>query len=74
MENIKELRKELIELFNSVKLGDIKKGDAKEMANAAGKLMTSIKLELDYAKLIDKKPIIDFLEYEDKKFHDDGKV
>lgn len=62
MKNIKDLRTELIDLFDMLKEGKIKTRDAKEIINCSGKIILSAKTELDYNKYIGKKLEIDFLE------------
>lgn len=61
----KDLRKELSVLFENVKNGHTKACDAKEMANIAGKMINSAKLDLEYdcvrRKYKDAK-VIEFLE------------
>lgn len=65
MKNIKDLREELIDLFDLLKEGKIKTRDAKEIINCSGKIILSAKTELDYNKYIGKKVQIDFLEVDD---------
>lgn len=62
MQNITELRKSLAENYEQMKAKemDIKLG--KELANTAGKLINSIKVEMEYNQMFDKKKKIDFLE------------
>lgn len=62
MKNIKDLRSELIDLFDMLKEGKIKTRDAKEIINCSGKIILSAKTELDYNKYIGKKVEIGFLE------------
>jgi len=66
MNNVKELRDELIESFNDLKSGKIKAKDAKELTNISGKILMSAKIELDYNKYLDRKEVIDFLEVNKK--------
>lgn len=65
MKNIKDLREELIDLFDLLKEGKIKTRDAKEIINCSGKIILSAKTELDYNKYVGKKVQIDFLEVDD---------
>ena len=62
MQNITELRKSLAENYEQMKAKemDIKLG--KELANTAGKIINSIKVEMEYNQMFDKKKKIDFLE------------
>ena len=48
MENAKQLRTELSELFNNLKNGDVDHNTAKELNNTAGKMINSAKVQLDY--------------------------
>ena len=59
---VKELRNELISVFNNLKKGEIKQSDAKEFANVAGKIISTAKLEIEYNKIMGTKSKIDFLE------------
>jgi hypothetical protein len=61
MLNLQELRTELSEVFVRLKEGDLKAADAKEMNNAAGKIINSAKVELEYYALRDEKPNIPFI-------------
>lgn len=62
MQNIEELRKSLTdnyELMKSKKM-DIKTG--KELANTAGKIINSLKVELEYNNMLGVKKKVDFLD------------
>lgn len=61
MQNVIELRKELCNIFNALKADDIELDRAKELTNTAGKIISSVKLELVYAALRKESPIIAFL-------------
>lgn len=63
MQNIKELRDELAEVFTNLKKGKIENKTAAEMNNAAGKMINTVKLELEYSALNKSKKKIEFLEY-----------
>lgn len=67
MKNIKDLREELIDLFDLLKEGKIKTRDAKEIINCSGKIILSAKTELDYNKYVGKKQVIGFLEVDEDK-------
>ncbi len=62
MKNIKELRENLTQLYTDLKTGEFKGSDAKEMNNCAGKIINSIKVQLEYSSLRKEKPEIKFLE------------
>lgn len=62
MKNIVELRNNLAALFDQLKAGDIEIKTAAEMNNAAGKIIGTLKVELEYASLRQELPNIPFLE------------
>lgn len=64
MKNIRDLRAGLIEVFEGLKNGSVKAADATEMNNAAGKIINSLKMELQYAAQRKETPEIAFLESE----------
>ncbi len=66
MKNANELRKELSEVFNKLKAGDISHCDAAAMANIAGKMINSAKAQIEYYSLRQEKPDIEFLESNNK--------
>ena len=63
MQNIKELRNNLAENYELManKKMDFRQG--KELANTAGKLLGTLKIELEYQQIQGTKKKIDFLEY-----------
>lgn len=61
MQNISELRKSLLENYEQIKDGSMDLKMGKELANTAGKVLTSVKLELEYNQYIGAKEEIDFL-------------
>jgi len=62
MKNVVDLRNELIVIFNQLKTGAISHADAKELNNSAGKIINSVKVELEYAGLCKTIPSIAFLD------------
>lgn len=60
--NIKDLRNDLVEVYSSLRKGEISVKDAKEIANAAGKIIASAKVELQYNAMMEKAKEIEFLE------------
>lgn len=62
MNNIKEVRNELSKVFDELKSGQLKSADAKELNNCAGKIINSLKVELEYHALRKETPQIDFLD------------
>jgi len=52
MKNIKDLRDDQIEVYNSLKSGKIGQSQAKELANVAGKILSSCKIQMEYNKMV----------------------
>lgn len=61
MKNIIQLRNELCQVFDELRSKEINVKCAKEVINAAGKIINSVKLELEYAALRKETPVIEFL-------------
>jgi len=61
MKNVVDLRNELIKIFEQLKAKEISHTDAKELNNSAGKIINSVKIELEYAGLCKVTPNIAFL-------------
>lgn len=62
MENIRELRKSLADNYDKIEKGEMTLRKGKELTNAAGKIVSTLKVELDYNKFMDIKKNIPFLE------------
>lgn len=62
MKNVTELRNELGALFTQLKSGKIEPKIAKELNNAAGKIINSCKVQLEYQAFKTTAPKIKFLE------------
>lgn len=62
MKNADELRDELAQTFAQLKAGTIKPGEAAELANLAGKMIASAKVQVEYFALRKESPRIAFLE------------
>jgi hypothetical protein len=60
--NIEQLRDQLLDVFLETRAGTTKHYVAKETTNTAGKILGSIKLELEYAAMRGEKPEIAFLD------------
>jgi hypothetical protein len=56
-----ELRAELAQVFEQLKAGAIKPSEAAELANLAGKMIASAKVQVEYAALRKDVPEISFL-------------
>ena len=62
MKNVSELRDQLSQVFADLRGGTIKHTDASELANIAGKMINSAKVQLDYyvhTKSTNKIPFLD---------------
>lgn len=62
MKNIVDLRDDLVKLFDDIKSNSVDHKKAKEMNHCAGKIMTSLKIQMDYARLHKKKIKVEFME------------
>lgn len=62
MQNITELRKSLTDNYTRMKAGKMGLNTGKELSNCAGKIINSLKVELEYNTLIGIKERIPFLE------------
>lgn len=60
MKNINEVRAQLAQVFESLKSGEIKADVAGELNNAAGKIIKSLQVELEYHKARRETPEIEF--------------
>ena len=61
MNTASELRAELAAVFAQLKAGAIKPCEAAELANLAGKMIASAKVQVEYAALREDVPLIAFL-------------
>ena len=62
MKTVTELRDELADVFDQLRTGEIKPKEAGELANVAGKMINSAKIQLEYHALRKSTPNIPFLE------------
>lgn len=60
-ENIEALRDALLEAYEWVKADPRRHVQVKEMANVAGKVIGTLKLQLEYSMLRGERPVIEFL-------------
>lgn len=67
MKNAEELREELAKTFAQLKAGEIKTGEAAELANLAGKMIGSAKVQVEYYALRKEQPRIKWLESTEPK-------
>ena len=61
MKNVDELRGQLAEVFAQLRAGTITPGEAAELANLAGKMIGSAKVQVEYYALRKEAPTIEFL-------------
>ena len=59
--DINELREQLLDAFDWVKQDPRRANQVKEMTNAAGKILGTVKLQLEYAVLKGEEPEIAFM-------------
>lgn len=64
MKNVKELRDELVKVFEDVKSGATEVGQGKTLVATANAMLKSAQLELEHSKLVGKTKVIKFLETE----------
>jgi len=62
MNTANELRNELAKVFEELRSGTIKPKEAAELANLAGKMIASAKVQIEYALMRKQEPTISFLE------------
>ena len=67
MKNIEEVREALCVAFKDLRSGELEVKQAAEMSNMAGKIINSLKVELEYAALRHEEPDIEFLSTRKKK-------
>lgn len=61
MNNITDLRKSLSDNYSKMKAGKMQLETGKELANTAGKIINTLKVELEYNRTMGIKKEIDFL-------------
>lgn len=65
MKNANELRKDLSAVFDQLAKGTMSAKDASELANIAGKMINSAKVQLEYNQVTGVHKRISFLESDD---------
>lgn len=65
MKNVTELRDQLSQVFYELRNNTVKHTDAAELANIAGKMINSAKVQLEYYALRKESPTIPFLTSEE---------
>jgi len=66
MKNVNELRERLSNIFQQLQNKSISTNEAAELANLAGKMIASAKVQIEYYSLRKESPVINFLKSEDK--------
>lgn len=61
MKNLFDLRSELIKVFDNLSNNSLELAKAKEFNNAAGKIISTIRCQLEYSKLRNEQPNIPFV-------------
>ena len=64
MQNITDLRESLLDNYNKMKAGKMSLRLGKTLANTAGKIITSLKVEIEYNSIMGVSKDIDFLKNE----------
>jgi hypothetical protein len=59
--NVKELREDLLEAYAMLKADPKRHNQVKELSNTAGKILGSLKIELEYAAIRGEQPNIPFI-------------
>lgn len=62
MERMADVTEQMCGVFTELKAGELERHMAKELSNAAGKIIGSSKVRLEYQKMRGNKKIIKFLE------------
>lgn len=65
MENVKQLRDDLLATYEKLRDGEIGLNEAKQLSNVAGKILSSAKVQLEYNKHTSSKAQIKFLQVEE---------
>ena len=59
--NVKELRDDLLEAYAMLKADPKRHNQVKELSNTVGKILGSLKIELEYAAIRGEQPNIPFI-------------
>jgi len=65
--DINSLRTILAEEIGKLRDGETTPANVNAITNATGKILSTVKLEMEYHKLLGKTPDIDFIKVHDKK-------
>jgi hypothetical protein len=64
MKNVSEMRTRLSKVFDDLETGKVDPRVAKQMNNSAGKILYSIRVQLEQSSLRNERPDIDWLKVE----------
>lgn len=65
MQNMNDLRAFLSEELQNLREKKISPSEANASANLTGKIISTVKLELEYAKLVNRKPTMEFVKVDE---------
>lgn len=65
--DINNLRTILSEEIDKLRAGTTTPANVNAITNATGKILSTVKIEMEYHKLLGKTPAIDFIKISDKK-------
>lgn len=66
MQNMNDIRAMLCDEIQRLRENKTKPADVNAITNATGKILSTIKLEMEYAKLLNKQPDVAFIQLSDK--------
>jgi len=61
IDNVTELRNDLLEVYQGLRDKNVSTAEAKEASNTAGKILSSCKVQMEYAKMKGEVPNIPFI-------------
>ena len=65
MKNMNDIRTMLSEEISKLRNKETTPSNVNAIVNATGKILSTIKMELEYAKLTNKKPNVDFIQLQE---------
>ena len=63
--NVKDLRDDLVKVYQDLRAGKLGTNEAKQAANVSGKILSTAKAQMEYNKMVQSKSRIKFLEVEE---------
>lgn len=67
MKNMNDMRTMLCETIQELRDNKTTPANVNAIVNATGKIISTIKLELEYAKLLNRQPVNSFVQLSEKK-------